>query len=310
MLEICFGHSVKGALILAQNCHRSIGGAISVITDKKGLSGFFAKRKAIKEYRKRQEQLCKAALPLGGCREDVVSISFGLSAGDIKAPICPGDCPRKDYIHDIFSFDRNEHDNIEKETDAFWSSCIGDLHKIEDDPDKVRIWLDATPDAQCGLLFVADILRGKHREISVVELPKSVKCSDNTTVEYRGWGDVEPQLFGSFLDRERTLSSAETDDLSALWRQLQAENAPLRVVENGKVKSADVSYYDDLIEKEFPESSCKVANIIGNALGRQKIPTGDIFIARRIEHFIESGRLVMTEHSPEGFYRSVVTRAE
>lgn len=310
MLEICFGDSVKGSLILAQNCHRSIGGVVSVITDKKGLSGFFAKRKALKEYRQKQAQLDKAALPLGGRREDVVSISFGLSTGDIKAPICSGNCPRKDYIHDIFSFDRNECDDIEKETDAFWSGCIDDLHKIEDDPDKVRIWLDATPDAQCGLLFVADILRGKHTEINVVELPERIQIPDNTIVKYRGWGEVEPQLFGSFLDRERTLSMAEIDDLSALWRKLQAENAPLRVVENGQVKSADISYYDDLIEKEFPESSCKVANIIGNALGRQKIPTGDIFIARRIKHFIESGRLIMTERSPEGFYRSVVVRAE
>lgn len=309
MLEICFGDSVKGSLILAQNCHRSIGGVVSVITDKKGLSGFFAKRKALKEYRQKQAQLDKAALPLGGRREDIVSISFGLSTGDIKAPICAGACPRKDYIHDIFSFDRSERDDIEKETDAFWSGCIDDLHKIEDDPDKVRIWLDATPDARCGLLFVADIFKGKHTEISVVELPKSVNHSDNTIVEYRGWGEVEPQLFGSFLDRERTLSMAEIDDLSALWRKLQAENAPLRVVENGQVKSADISYYDDLIEKEFPESSCKVANIIGNALGRQKIPTGDIFIARRIKHFIESGRLIMTERSPEGFYHSVVARA-
>lgn len=310
MLEICFGSSVKSALILAQNCHRSIGGAFSVITNKKGPLGFFTKKKALKDFKARQERLEQAAVPLGGHREDVVSISFGLSLGDIKAPICSDDCPRKDLIRDLMSFERNEQEDIENKINNFWRCCIDDLHKIENDPAKVRVWLDSTPDAKCGLMFLTNILKDSHTEISVVELPERIKRPNNITVEYRGWGDVEPQLFGSFLNREKTLSKAETAALSARWQELIVENASLRVVENGQVKSADISYYDDLIEKEFPDSSCKVANIIGNALGKQKIPTGDIFIAKRIIHFIESGSLVTVESSKEGFYRSVVARAK
>lgn len=107
MTEVCFNDSVKGALLLAQNCkNNSIGGALSVITDTKGLFSCFTKRKALKEFKKRQRELQKQAVSLGGKREEVLGISFGLSVGDIKSPIAFEACPRKEYIHSVFSFDR------------------------------------------------------------------------------------------------------------------------------------------------------------------------------------------------------------
>ena len=61
MLEVCFSDSAKGALILAQNCENSyIGGAIGVITNKKGPLSFWVKKKAIKKYKKRQKKIAKA----------------------------------------------------------------------------------------------------------------------------------------------------------------------------------------------------------------------------------------------------------
>lgn len=61
----------------------------------------------------------------------------------------------------------------------------------------------------------------------------------------------------------------------------------LRVVENGIVCSADINYYDSLIKREFPESSCKVAFLIGSALGKQNILTSDVFIANEGAAFSE-----------------------
>lgn len=129
MLEVCFNDSVKGALTLAQNCENDIvAGAVSVITDKKGLVSYFTKRKAIKEYRKRQIELQKLAVPLGGKREDIIGVSFGLSEGDIKSPICLEDCPRKEYIRAMFSFNRDkEQEDTETTINEFWTNCISDL---------------------------------------------------------------------------------------------------------------------------------------------------------------------------------------
>lgn len=309
MLEVCFCDSVRGSLMHAQNCNNCIGGAVSFITGSKGIFSYFEKRRALKEYKKRKLVLQKQAVSLGGRREDIVSISFGLSEGDIKAPITIDSCPRKDYISSIFAFDRHdEHENMEQTISSVWNNCIEDLEKLKSSPEKVRIWLDRTPDAQCGLLFVADLLKNSEREIHIIELPERIRREDHCIVEYRGWGDVEPELFGTFLDGERILTKAEIMKLSQQWEKLKEENAPLRVVENGAVISTDESYYDNLIRCEFPKDTCKVAHIIGNTLGKHMVLTGDVFIAKRIQHFIHAGELVVMDNSDDRFYGTVVSR--
>lgn len=313
MLEVCFSDSVKGSLSLAQHCGNDIGGAVAVgiITNHKGLFSFFAKRKALKEYRKKEIALHKQAVPLGGNREDIAGVSFGLSEGDITSPICLGNCPRKDYIRSVFSFDRyNEEADMEASIDEFWTNCINDLEKLKSNPPQIRVWLDCTPDAQCGLLFLADLLKDSQTEIHIVELPSKITREDNCIAEYRGWGEVEPQLYGTFLANEKVLTEKAICDLAAKWEHLKAENSPLRVVENGSVVSADMSYYDDLIRKEFPKDTCRIAYIIGSALGKQKILTGDVFIAKRIQEFIKSGELKIISGENDGFYAAIVKRGK
>ena len=311
MLEVCFSDSVKGALTVAQNRKSIIGGALGVLTSYKYFFLFHKKRKALKEYKKRRIELQRQAVPLGGKREDVVGISFGLSEGDIKAPITFENCLRKDYVFSTFSFNRyDERENMEQAVNAFWSSCIEDLEKLKSSSEKIRIWLDRTPDAQCGLLFVTNLLKNSEREIHIVELPTKIQRDDNCVLEYRSWGDVEPVLFGTFLDGERILTQNEINKLSQQWELLKEENSPLRVFENGAVISTDESYYDNQIRSEFPQKTCKIVDIIGHVLAKQKIFTEDVFIAKRIQHFINRGELVIIENSNDGFYGTVVSGAE
>lgn len=144
----------------------------------------------------RQIELQKQAVPLGGDSKDIIGVSFCLSEGDIKAPILFDSCPRKKHINSTFSFDRyNNDENMEAAINDFWEYNINDLIKLKSNPEKIRIWLDDTPDAQCGLLFIADLLKNSEIEIHLVKLPKQVKRADGCIVEYRCWGEVEPQLF-------------------------------------------------------------------------------------------------------------------
>ncbi|MDD4849704.1 MAG: DUF3658 domain-containing protein [Gemmiger sp.] len=317
MLEVCFSDSVKGALAVAQHGEDEMGGATSftVITDKKGpfaaLAKAFYKKKAMRDYNKRQAELQPQAVALGGEQKDLVGLSFGLSEGDIQAPICSQSCPRKACVAQAFSFDRyNDAAELQDAAEPFWQACIQDLEKLQAAPASVRIWLDATPDAQCGLLFVADLLQGTDTEMRLVELPQTVQQPDGLTVRYRGWGEVEPLLMGTFLDRERVLDAQERERLARRWQTLKAENAPLRVVENGEVISTELCYYDDAIRKAFPQDTCNIANIIGRALGNQEVPTGDVFVAKRLQAFIESGELAVTKNSTDGFYKTVVRVAK
>lgn len=312
MVEVCFGDSVKASLILAQHCGRDvIASSIGVITDQKGLPGFLAKQKAIREAKKRQRRLQALAVPLGGRREDIAGVSLGLSEGDILSPILPGECPRKAYIRAWLTARRWADDPPEAEdaVEPFWAGCLKDLDKLRAGPPQVRIWLDNTPDARCGILFLADLLRETPTQLYVVTLPRQVTRPDGCVVEYdRGWGEVHPELFGTFLDRQQLLPPAQVQAMADHWRRLQQENAPLRVVESGTVVSTGIDYYDGLIRQAIPSEPCRTANIIGRALAVQKVPTGDFFIARRLEHFIQTGELAILERDGEGFYNMVVGR--
>ena len=308
MLEVCFNDSVKGALILAQHCEDNlIGGAVSVISNRKGLLPFFSKRKAIKEYRRKYEKLQNSAISLGGVKEDIIGVSFALSEGDIASSISLEECPRKKYLREQFLFPRYcGREDGSKDFEDFWIACIKDLEVLKSKPAQIRIWLGQTPDAQCGLLFIAHMLNGSGTEIHIVSLPEQIIGEDNICIKYRGWGEVEPQLFGTYLENETMLTNEETDLLAKQWEVLKQENAMLRVVENGIVCSADINYYDSLIKREFPESSCKVAFLIGSALGKQNILTSDVFIAKRVQHFLNTGELVLLQQSKDGFYSSTI----
>ena len=316
MLEVCFSDSVKGSLTIAQNCDKVCGVATAVISGSKGLLAGFAKRKALKAFQEHTQELQKKAVPLGGNRDDIVSLPFQLSEGDILAPITYENCPRKDFIYSqyqfyLFALDRNQMDaNLEETFRSQWGQAIADLEKLKSCPDKIRIWVDNTPDARCGLLFIADMLKDSDVEIHVVELPEKIQADKNSIISYRGWGEVEPELFGTFLDRERTLTEAEIMELSRRWEALSEENAPLRVYENGTVRSVPETYYDNLIRQEFPKDACKVAIVIGNALGRRQIPTGDAFIARRVQQYIHSGELEVVQPGKGGFYNTVVRSSQ
>ena len=183
MLEVCFSDSMKGALIYAQNGRNTLGGAMGVIAGFREIFAEPAKRKALRAHRKRQRALQKQAIPLGGKREDVVCVALVLSEGDVRAAITPGECPRKAHVRAALTSGRPE-DTAETETvfSAFWKDCMEAVEKLKARPDRVRIWLDRTPDAQCGLLFTANLLKNSATEIRVVELPDKVWRDDHCVV--------------------------------------------------------------------------------------------------------------------------------
>ena len=88
---------------------------------------------------------------------------------------------------------------------------------------------------------------------------------------------------------------------------LRQENAPLRAVVNGRVRSVGrTSTTND--PTHLPEGQTKIANIIGEVLGREKPGIGDVWLAERIRQMLSTGELRMLREDRERFYRSVVER--
>lgn len=300
MLEVCFNDSVKGALAMAQTCSsKTIAKSVAIIDGEK--LSWFRRRKFLKEYEKKQKELDEQAIHLESKHDDIVGIFPLLSIGDISS-----EEGQKNLIFRLINDDKQA-------AEQYWQNCVSDLEKLKDRSSKgepIRIWADSSPDAACGFLYVCNLLKDSDCPVTVVKLPEAVKRADNVTVRYRGWGEVEPQLFGSFaeecsviLDKETILKYAKE------WQTLREENSPLRAVKDGKVISVGKDYYDDIIRGEFPEKSCRIAEIIGNVLGKHQLPVSDWLIAERIRIFIAGGELHVIEENDKHFYGTVVEKA-
>ena len=151
------------------------------------------------------------------------------------------------------------------------------------------------------------LLKDTKAAVSVVPLPHW-REEGKAVVSYQGWGEVEPELFGHFLSREEPVPPLILGVMASRWRELQQENAPLRAVVNGRVRSVGEDFYDGLIRKHIPEGQTKIALIIGDVLGWEKPGIGDIWLVERIRWMLSAGELRMVREDKEMFYSSVVER--
>lgn len=303
MLELCFSQSARGGLRCAQHCGgggRKVFGVIVGRDDGRPVTRKEI-RQAQKQAQQKREALDREAIPLGGTPSDVLELSLGLDMGDIREPL--GEARQE--------LQRQWYGGNDEDADRDWQETLegADHLRALGSGDAVRIWVDHTPASACGLLHAAYLLKDTKAAVSVVSLPHWRERPDGVVETYLGWGEVEPELFGHFLSREEPVPPLILGVMASRWRELQQENAPLRAVVNGRVRSVGEDFYDVLIRKHIPEGQTKIANIIGDVLGREKPGIGDVWLAERIRWMLSTGELRMVREDPERFYRSVVERA-
>lgn len=302
MLELCFSQSARGGLRCAQHCGGGGRKVFGVIVGRD--DGRPATRKEIRQAQKQAQQkreaLDREAIPLGGTPSDVLGLSLGLDMEDIREPL--GEA-RRELL-------RRWYDGNDEAADQDWQETLESADRLRacGTGDAVRIWVDHTPSSACGLLHAASILEKTGAAVSVVPLPRW-REEGKAVVSYQGWGEVEPELFGHFLSREEPVPPRILGVMASRWRELQQENAPLRAVVNGRVRSVGADFYDGLIRKHIPEGQTKIALIIGDVLGWEKPGIGDIWLVERIRWMLSAGELRMVREDKEMFYRSVVERA-
>ena len=307
MLELCFDMSTRGALRVAQHCGgggiAARGFILGMAEGPTAAADHWAETVCCRaeERLREQEILRREAIPLGGNPGDV-TLSLGLDMGDIREPL-------GEVRHQL---QRQRYDGENEIADRDWGRNLEAAERLKacGPGDTIRIWADRTPHSACGLLHAASLLKDTKAAVHVVFLPLWRETGDGKTlVSYLGWGEVEPELFGHFLSREEPLPPLILRAMASRWRELQQENAPLRAVVNGQVRSVREDFYDEMIRRHIPEGQTKIANIIGDVLGREKPGIGDVWLAERIRWMLSAGELRMVREDPERFYRSVVERA-
>lgn len=301
LLELCFDESTRGGLRVAQHCADGGRGAIGLIFGAgAGEAPSGAERAAaLDRARKAAEERRREAVSLGGDPDDVLALSLGLSMGDIRDPL--GEERRAllaDWHEEEETADKYWRRN--RETAARLTACGAE--------DRVRIWADQTPDNACGLLHAASLLKRTDASVSLILLPPWRVRSHGTVAAYRGWGEVSPEEFGQFLHLEQPLTPMVLRMLADRWRCLREENAPLRAIVNGRVRSVGENFYDDCIRRHLPAGQTKIGHLIGEVLGREQPGIGDRLLADRIRALLDRGEYRMVQEDRERFYGSIIEK--
>ena len=312
MLQIVFSDSECGSLKLATHCEPSSWGDGSI--------GFILgngeqeptqeeKDRAMAQLKAQWEAENRRARPVGGNPGDVLCPSIGLDIGPLVGPDVEkarfdlltawlgGDFPLPD-------FDPNDH----TQRDMLWEKRQRDRERLLEGSkhgEAVRIWYSNAPYSLCGLYDVLWQLRDCDCPVTALEMPRWMPLEDGTVQSCLNWGELSPGDWAAYLSLEREIPKNVRRAIAMEWSQLREENAPLRAVINGRLHSVGEDFYDPFIRAHIPNGTFRVAQLIGEVLGRCRLGIGDWWIAKRIQAMESRGELITVTKS-SSFYRNEV----
>jgi hypothetical protein len=313
MVEVIFSDSEKGAMRYGQSFTSKGGSTIAVTTLRS--NGEQPTREeydvAMAEAQRRQEQELRDGKPLGGKSEDVIGLSFALDIGDIASSVI--DASRRDLIVRMFGANPwDELHNLNDSINRYLDDCVSDLNKLMTRAragEPVRIWYSDAPYSMCGFYETVYQLRNCECPVSAVRLPDyTIPVGEREVKPVTSWGEISPGELAYYLPLESEIPNATRKAMITEWEKLKQENAPLRVVINGRLQGVGMDFYDGFIRKEIPDGTFKVGQLIGLVLGRYQLGIGDWLIARRIEKMIESGELIVVQKN-SAFYGATLKKA-
>lgn len=305
MLEVLFSESAAGSLKAGVGRSAALGGSAGsvaiVAADEAGhpLPPEETQR-LLRDYQAREERRWAEAVPLEGDTRDILPFSLGLSMGPIdEAGIGP---QREAVLEQLFRIFPQGRQTAAEMTASCRQRLNTLLARAVHEP--VRIWVDRTPDAACGLRWLLEQLRPLGLEtlaLQLVELP-ALRPHQEGGLVLQVLGELHPSQWGRLARQARCLPAGEAAALAAQWRQLQRENAPLRAVVNGLLVSAAEDLYDPFLRRvlEELEDTFHEADLIGRTLGRFPLGFSDVWLDGRLERWIAQGELaVVTPPDPD-----------
>lgn len=296
MIDIVFSDSACGSLKMAQHYgegeYSMIGSVIVSCPDGRQPTEEEIEQ-ARQEIDEQQRRKWNNAAPLGGNSEDVFGFNLVLSIGDISEDI--PSTKRQKVIEHLWSI----YPQIEEEhVEGLFVHVKAALKQIFDraaSGEDIRMWYSSCPDDICGMYWFISRLQAEQYsgKIFMVELPHWESDEVGKITSKVSWGEVEPQEWGRYLPLQKEATSEFCQSCAECWNELQAENAPLRAVFNGKLVSVPETIYDSFIEREIEAEGEEFnqATVIGHVLGRKRLGISDSWIALRMETMIESGVL-------------------
>ena len=310
MLEVCFNRGVSGCLKCAQ--HPSGSGAHVAAVFGWDENGNPPTKEEIEAHlRKVQEEHEKSLaemIPLGGNGGDVFDFPLALHIGDISAEV---------PMEVLKQSDMAEMPHPLKKGLGYCEFVAEELERLlsrVEHGEEIRIWYSSCDPADvCGLCWFLWLLKGRNLQphIWLMNLPEYLEREDGSMVISRGWGEIEPEKYGSYLYLQKRICAGFFAWGVMTWEKLRKENAPLRAVINGKISSAAVDFYDPVIcmALEGQPECFKEAQLIGYLLCESCLSVmGDGFIHERLLSMVEQGKLAIVSAGENGSYRGQILR--
>lgn len=242
----------------------------------------------------RQRRGWAEGLPIAGSPADILSLPLYLSVGEITEE---GIGPQRQAA---LARLMGTYLSIAQEvTEELMEQCRRSRKALLERAsagEGIRVWTSDTPDDACGLAWLAHQLAAldlKKVQVTQVKLPDFYEQSDGTVVRWRGWGEMDPWLWGRMVGLGQRLPVNLLRGLDARWQALQRENAPLRAVVNGELVSVPETWYDPFLRREIAAEGEEfmAARVVGNVLGKYRLGIGDSELAQRLKDMIQAGQL-------------------
>lgn len=299
MIELVFGESAAGTLKLAKSMKHgeSLSGASSVIV----IDGINKEQREImREARKPRNW---SGVSMEGSANDVAALTLALDIGDISDMDSDMNA-RKKLFDDMFAYGPGASDKL-------WETNQHTLTRLQAAKatlEPVRMWIyTGDPAEMCALYFVCYLMVDTRTPLSSVCIPTEIEKDDHL-VSYRNTGEIIPEELGKYTKYEAPISELRRKVYANIWSGLARENAPLRVIINGRIIGVPKDFYDFMLRANMPEGEFKVAGLIGKTLG-QISGLCDSWLFLRIQTMLQAGELIeVSAATADHPYSGVVKR--
>lgn len=183
------------------------------------------------------------------------------------------------------------------------------LKRLDEEPDQqVWIWMGQNAHDVCGYYWLMSQLKNYQGRIHILYLNNLPFINEKGNIFYpTSLFEIQPKEFlkAKKLARPITLSEFEVDPDE--WKKYCNENAAVRFLEGGKKLAAkEVDFYDRDILNIVNFGPQKLLKLIGTALNKMKVKTGDAFLVWRIREMVAEGKLEVTGDWAKGWKDLVV----
>ncbi len=176
------------------------------------------------------------------------------------------------------------------------------LALTRDEEAKVWVWIAPIPADICTYHWVIKYLgkfKGRFQVVNIAGLPF---LDENGKLFFpKSIAEISPRELVKARKLARAVTAGELEVDGYEWTKLTDENAGLRTSEGGKrIVSRDASYYDNILVGLCTGEFQKASRLVSQALAKNSIPTGDLYLGWRLRAMAEQGKLQLQGDTGKG----------